>query len=126
MVGGGILKYGLLLLSGVFLFSLASCNNNEEKIKTIDTTTTITTTNVEEYFTVTFVNYDDSILTTVSVVKGDTAVFNLEDPKRESDDEFYYEFTGWDKDLTNVSFSFSAKAQYNKTAKVDWNEITWF
>lgn len=126
MVGGGTLKYGLLLLSGVFLFSLASCNNNEEKIKTIDATTTITTTNVEEYFTVTFVNYDDSILTTVSVVKGDTAVFNLEDPKRDSDDEFYYEFTGWDKDLTNVSFSFTAKAQYNKTAKVDWNEITWF
>lgn len=128
MIGGGILKYISIVLGFIFLLSLTSCNGNKDK--SVNPATTITTDTVtkeiEEYYQVTFIDYDDSILTIVNVKKGDTAVYDKDMPKREADDEFYYEFKGWDMGLENVTKSFTVKAEYNKTAKVDWNEIEWF
>ena len=128
MIGGGILKYISIVLGFIFLLSLTSCNGNKDK--SVNPATTITTDTVtkeiEEYYQVTFIDYDDSILTIVNVKKGDTAVYDKDMPKRKADDEFYYEFKGWDMGLENVTKSFTVKAEYNKTAKVDWNEIEWF
>lgn len=122
------MKYISIVLGFIFLLSLTSCNGNKDK--SVNPATTITTDTVtkeiEEYYQVTFIDYDDSILTIVNVKKGDTAVYDKNMPKREADDEFYYEFKGWDMGLENVTKSFTVKAEYNKTAKVDWNEIEWF
>lgn len=122
------MKYISIVLGFIFLLSLTSCNGNKDK--SVNPATTITTDTVtkeiEEYYQVTFIDYDDSILTIVNVKKGDTAVYDKDMPKREADDEFYYEFKGWDMGLENVTKSFTVKAEYNKTAKVDWNEIEWF
>lgn len=122
------MKYISIVLGFIFLLSLTSCNGNKDK--SVNPATTITTDTVtkeiEEYYQVTFIDYDDSILTIVNVKKGDTAVYDKDMPKRKADDEFYYEFKGWDMGLENVTKSFTVKAEYNKTAKVDWNEIEWF
>ena len=115
------------LLSCFFLFS---CKDNKDittTTKTIIPTKTITTTGEQAvYYTVTFMNYDDSILTTVKVLKGDSAIYDLDTPIKPSDDEFDYEFSGWDKDLNNIVSDLYVKAEFKTKSKVDWSDIEWF
>ena len=66
-------------------------------------------------FTVTFVNYDDTVLFVDEVNEGATAVYEGETPTRPDDDEYTYTFSGWDKTLTNVQSSFTTKATYTST-----------
>ena len=70
-------------------------------------------------FTVTFVDYDDSVIDTQVVEQGEDAVAPA-DPVREG-----YEFIGWDTDFTNVTEDLTVKALYEiKTYTVefvDWD-----
>ncbi len=59
-------------------------------------------------FTVTFVDYDDTVLGTQTVDWSDDAVAPS-DPEREG-----YDFIGWDKDFTNVTSDLTVTAQYKK------------
>ena len=68
-------------------------------------------------FTVTFLNYDNSLLHEVEVEKGSTAIYSWADPTRPSTDTYTYSFAGWDKTLENVQESFSTKAIYNEIEK---------
>ncbi len=121
------MKKCLLIFSILSCFFLFSCTNN---IKKEESTTSInTTTKIEDdflYYTVTFKNYDDSILKIIKVKEGDNAIYDLDTPKKEDDDEFHYEFIGWDIDLTNVNSNLIAKACFKETPKNDWNQVTWF
>lgn len=68
------------------------------------------------YYTVTFKNYDGSLLREVEVAKGETAVYDLPDnPTRPSTSEFIYTFKGWDLPLTNIQSDCVRTAQYNSS-----------
>ena len=69
------------------------------------------TTNVE--YTVKFYNYDNQLLYTDVVYYQETAVYYGPTPTREATSSYYYTFKGWDKDLTNVTKSFTTKAVFD-------------
>ena len=80
-----------ILLSGIALFSLVSCVND-------DTEGPETRTR----YKVTFLNYDDTFLYETMVFEGKTAYYSGELPKRvvegdeNGDGDFEYKFTGWE------------------------------
>jgi hypothetical protein len=73
--------------------------------------------------TVTFKNYDESILLIQTVNQGVTAVYSGPTPTRESTAQYTYTFTGWDKSLTNITSSFTTIALYSETT--NGYTITW-
>ena len=78
------------------------------------------------YYHVTFVNYDDSVLYEVDVLEGSEAIYSGETPIKPEDDEFTYEFKGWDQDLTNIQAEMTTKAEYTYVEKIPWGSIIWF
>jgi len=73
-------------------------------------------------YTVTFKNYDGTVLYTVKVPEGGTAVYRGSTPYRSSTSSGYvqtsYTFSGWDMSLENVRRSFSTTAVFS-TSSVD-------
>lgn len=80
----------------------------------------------ETYYHVTFLNYDETLLYEVDVLEGTEAIYQGETPIKPEDDEFTYEFNGWDKDLTNIQSEMTTKAEYTYVAKENWGSIIWF
>lgn len=69
---------------------------------------------VTTYYTVTFKNYDGSILKEAIVEEGGTAIYDLvDDPHRPATSEFTYSFKGWDLPLTNITSNCIRVAQYD-------------
>ena len=54
-------------------------------------------------YTVTFVNTDGTILATQLVNQGESAVYSGKTPTKICDDQYHYEFNGWDKALSNIT-----------------------
>ena len=108
-----------ILLSSFALFSLISCvdqSGNENS----------TSSNLEPvYYHVVFKNYDETILSEIDVLEGTEAVYSGETPTKAEDDEFTYEFDGWDQDLTNIQTDVTAIATYKPVAKENWGPIEW-
>lgn len=71
---------------------------------------------VNKEFKVTFTNYDDSVLFTDIVKKGEDAVYEGKTPIRPEDENYRYEFIGWDKSLKNIRRDTTVKAQYKSFA----------
>lgn len=71
-------------------------------------------------YTVTFKNYNGTILGTSKGPEGFTAQYNGSTPTRPSttsgDYQYTYTFSGWDKKLENVQQSFETTAQFNTTS----------
>lgn len=122
--GGVKLKKNKLIILSL-LFLLTSCSLTNLNVNNITTTSNIT---FEEpkYYTVTFLNYDDSILGSISVKEGETANYTFLPPKKPDGDEFSYQFIGFDKDLNNISSDIFTHAEFKEIPKVNWGEITWF
>ena len=78
------------------------------------------------YYEVRFLNYDYSLLHETYVLEGTEAIYNGETPVREEDDEFSYEFDGWDEDISNVTQDMTVMAVYRYIAKENWGPIIWF
>ena len=74
---------------------------------------------------VVFLNYDDSLLYEVDVIKKHAAVYEGTPPTKPEDDEFTYEFDGWDQDLSHILSDVTTKATYKYKAKEEWGPINW-
>ncbi len=66
------------------------------------------------YHTVTFKNWDGTVLQTVSVKEGTDAVYTAATPTREADVWKTYTFSGWDKELTNITGPTTVIAQFSE------------
>ena len=151
-------KHLSLLLSTLVIFSLISCNKEQQEqpvdskdssslpiliTSSLDTSSSsnevpssnpITSSSEqntsseqqETYYHVVFVNYDNSPLYEADVLEGSTALYSGETPTKAEDDEFTYEFDGWDKDLTNIQSDTTFIAQFKAVAKEGWGPIIWF
>ena len=71
------------------------------------------------WYTVTYYDWDLTILGTEKVAEGETAEGWKPEPEREG-----YDFTGWSKPLTNITSDLSVQAQY-EVAKV-WYTVTYY
>ena len=124
-----------LIISSVALVSLISCTDQTSSSKEVNSSeqTNVSSeapsTSLEPdvtYYHVRFVNYDESLLYEVDVKEGEAATYSGETPTKPDDDEFTYEFKGWDKDLTNITEDVTTMAEYNYKAKENWGSIIWF
>lgn len=106
-----------ILFSSFALFTLISCvdqSGNENSSSSIPQPV---------YYHVVFKNYDETVLSEIDVLQGAEAVYSGETPTKAEDDEFTYEFQGWDKDLTNIQADVTTLATYKPVAKEGWGEI---
>ena len=106
-----------ILLSSFALFTLISCvdksGNENSNSSVLDPV----------YYHVVFKNYDETVLSEIDVLQGTEAVYSGETPTKAEDDEFTYEFDGWDKDLTNIQADVTTLATYKSVAKEGWGPI---
>ena len=77
-------------------------------------------------YTVSFLNYDDTLLLKIEVIEGDKAIYKGETPIKKEDSEFTYEFIGWDKELNNIQSDLITRAQFKPVPKENWGDISWF
>jgi hypothetical protein len=64
-------------------------------------------------FSVTFVNDDNSVLDTVKVAKGGTAVYTKDTPTKAQDEQYTYSFAHWDYPLEGITEDCTRKAVYD-------------
>jgi len=79
-----------------------------------DTVVTATYTQTLNKYTVTFVNWDDTVITTVQVEYGKGATAP-QTPTKEGDAQYSYTFKAWDKDFSNITGNLTVKATYTQT-----------
>ena len=66
-------------------------------------------------YKVTWVNYDDEVLEVdEEVVEGTTPTYDGYDPYRDVEDQYAFNFKGWDKELSPVTGDITYKATYEK------------
>ena len=72
-------------------------------------------TNMDEEFTITWVDFDDKVLSTETNQKyGTLPVYKNEAPTRESTEEFSYNFLGWNPEITYITKDVTYKAKYEE------------
>ncbi len=75
-------------------------------------------------YTITWVNYDGTVLETDENVEyGVMPSYDGEEPVKEGDAQYSYEFTGWDPEITTVSGDKTYTAQFDQS--VNSYTITW-
>lgn len=69
--------------------------------------------------TVTFLNDAGMEIHKISVIHGETAVYNFEAPLKEADDTYEYQFSGWDhpEKLQSVTDDFTVSPLFDKSEK---------
>ena len=107
----------------LFFLFLVSCDQESIKEEPIKEDVVVEENKIE-YVEVTFLDYDDTLLYKETIEKGKDIVYPYENPKRESDEEYSYTFTGWDNKLVHIGSNLVIHALYEKTAI--WGNIIWF
>jgi hypothetical protein len=102
--------------------SASSSTPNSSSSSSSSPSSSISSSSIPSYL-ITFVNYDDSVLSTQTVNQGTTAVYSGPTPTRESTAQYTYTFFGWDKPLTNITSSFTTIALYSES--INGYTITW-
>ena len=67
-------------------------------------------------YTVLWKNWDGTVLETDTVAYGETATYDGAQPSRENTEEYTYSFSGWDKEVGEVTDNVEVTAQYEQTA----------
>ena len=115
----GLLK---VVLSSVALLTLVSCTNENAPASNAE----FSQNNDPVYYEVVFVNYNDTFLYKDTVLEGSEAQYRGETPTREADDEFTYEFKGWDQDISNITSNVTVTATFEFVSKGNWGPIHWY
>lgn len=68
-------------------------------------------------YTITWVNYDGTVLETDTVTEGEIPAYNGATPTRAEDSQYTYTFKGWDKTVVAAVADATYTAQYTQTAK---------
>ncbi len=68
-----------------------------------------------EKYTVTWKNYDDTVLQTSEVAYGETPAYTGETPAKPGDAQYTYTFTGWDPEIVAVTGEATYTAQFKAT-----------
>jgi len=76
-----------------------------------------------KYYTIRFVNYDGTELSSESIVEGETPSYNGEEPTKQEDAEFSYSFAGWTPSVVPVTGNATYTATYTATKRS--YTITW-
>ena len=76
-----------------------------------------------KYYTIRFVNYDGTELSSESIIEGETPVYNGEDPTKLQDTQYTYTFSGWTPSLVPVTGNATYTATYISTPRQ--YTITW-
>ena len=71
-------------------------------------------------YTITFANYDGTVLSSTQVAQGETPAYNGETPTKPATAQYTYTFSGWDKDVVAAS----ANATYTATFTETLNKYT--
>ena len=82
----------------------------------VNGTLTIESAPVQEY-TVTFVNWDGTVLQSGKVAKGETPKYEGAEPTRPSDEKYTYAFSGWEPAIVEVTGDATYTAKYTETPK---------
>lgn len=78
-----------------------------------DMTLTAQFSQARNSFSVAFVNDDNSVLDTVKVAKGGTAVYTKDTPVKAQDEQYTYSFVNWDYPLEGITEDCTRKAIYD-------------
>lgn len=74
-------------------------------------------------YTVTWVDYDDTVLATSEVAYGSIPTYPYSDPTREATAQYTYAFEGWSPEVSEVTRDCTYKATYSQT--VNEYTVTW-
>ena len=74
----------------------------ETSVISEETETTTTSVIVTDQYTVTFKNYDGTVISTQQYDAGEAVVVPTETPVRPADRQYTYTFSGWDKDIVET------------------------
>lgn len=109
--------FGITILS--FCFLGVSCSS----LDVLEESSNPASLEEAHFYTAAFYNYDSSFLYNTKVKEGDFAIYRGPHPTRAGDDNFDYEFTGWDKalDKTPITQNTAFYAQYNAKAATKYN-----
>lgn len=115
--------FSCLLLSACSQGQASSAVSSSSSPSSSSSSSSSSSESTVTYYTVSFLDYDGTLLYEDTVEEGGTAYYDGDGPYREKTASTLYVFSGWDKDLTNVTSSFSATAQYDEQIRQYF--ITW-
>lgn len=128
----------IVLTSLILLFVITSCanstnnnnNNGNQELSNVTSTNPNEPSQTEPsnpdtsdnpgtdenvYYTITFKDYDGTVLQTSNVKKGETPTYNKTNPSRNNDDNYSYTFNGWNPSIETVSKDMVYTATYLST-----------
>lgn len=82
------------------------------------------TSDKETSYTVTFLNYDNTLLYCATGIKeGEPAIYEGDTPTRPDSNEYTYSFIGWDRDISAIYSNLVVFAKYSETQKTDYSKF---
>ena len=87
----------------------------DKEFTNITADTTITATYSINSYTVTWTNYDDTVLKADTVDYGETPEYTGDTPKKPADAQYTYTFVGWTPEIDTVIANVTYKATYKET-----------
>lgn len=97
-----------------YTYTFDSWSPNIHPVQGDDVYTAVFSKTVNQY-TVTFKNWDGSVLQSTSVAYGETPVYAGATPTKPATDQYTYTFSGWDKEIAAVTGDVVYTAQYDAT-----------